>query len=211
MTELEMWLKQATRHLSKRAAARVRSEIEEHYELARGAAMSNGAAAEEAARLAVAALGDARVANAQYREVLLTSSEARMLREAEWEGRLVCSRPRLKQLLAAIPVTALLAAAVCFVAGAIDAARILLVGGIGMGLLFAAPFLPVYTPARGRVFRVVKWVLLAGMLVIAFGPDTLKWFWLLASSLWPMAWIEWKRVSIRRKLRVADWPRHLYL
>jgi hypothetical protein len=77
--------------------------------------------------------------------------------------------------------------------------------------LFVAPFLPVYTPWRGRLFRVVKWVLLLGMFGLAFGPDPLKWSWLLFSCLWPLGWIEWTRVSIRRKLPVAEWPRHLYL
>jgi len=57
----------------------------------------------------------------------------------------------------------------------------------------------------------VKWVVITGMLVVIFGPDTLKMSWLLISCLWPMAWIEWQRVSIRRKLPVAKWPKQLYL
>ena len=173
--------------------------------------MSSGATADEADRLAVTALGDAKTANCQYRNVLLTSAEARMLREGNWEARAVCSRPWLKWLLLAMPVAALLAAAALFLTGAIAVARVLLVGGIGMGLLFAAPFLPVYTPSRGRVFRRVKWVVLIGTLVLAFGPDALKSSWLLISCLWPLAWIEWTRVSIRRKLPVAEWPKQLYL
>jgi general stress protein YciG len=43
MTELDSWLKQATRHLSKESVAQVRTEIREHYESAREAAMSGGA------------------------------------------------------------------------------------------------------------------------------------------------------------------------
>jgi len=209
--ELEAWLQQATRHLSRASTAQVRTEIQEHYESAREAAMSGGSTADEADRSAVNALGNAKAANCRYREVLLTSAEARMLRDAKWEGRAVCSRPWLKWLLLAMPVAALFAAAVLFLAGAVAVARVLLVGGIGMGLLFVAAFLPIYTPSRGRVFRVVKWVVLVSMLGLAFGPDALKWSWLLFSCLWPVAWIEWTHVSIRRKLPVAEWPKALYL
>jgi hypothetical protein len=209
--ELETWLKQATRHLSRDSAGQVRTEIQEHYESALEAAMIGGSTSDEANRLAVTALGNAKTANCQYRRVLLTSAEARLLREGNWEARAICSRPWLKWLLLAIPVAALFAAAALFLAGAIDVARVLLVGGIGMGLLFAAPFMPVYTPSRGRVFRFVKWVVLIGMLGLAFGPDALKWSWLLISCLWLVARIEWTRVSIRRKLPVAEWPKQLYL
>jgi hypothetical protein len=211
VTALDSWLKQATRRLSTDSATQVRTEIQEHYESQREAAMSSGATAEEADRLAVTALGDAKAANCQYRNVLLTSAEARMLREANWEARAVCSSPWLKWLLPAIPVAALSAATAFFLTGAIELARVLLVGGITMGLLFAAPYLPIYTPSRGRVFRSVKCVLLIGTLVLAFGPNALQWSWLLASCLWPLVWIEWTRISIRRKLPVADWPKQLYL
>lgn len=211
MTRLDSWLNRATRHLSKDSLAQVRTEIQEHYESAREAAIESGATADEADRLALADLGDAKAANRQYRRVLLTSAEARMLREGSWEARAVCSRPWLKRLLLAMPVAALFAAAALFLTGSITVAWALLVGGIGIGLLVAAPFLPVYTPSRGRIFRVVKWVVLLSMFGLAFGPDTLKWSWLLFSCLWPMGWIEWTRVSIRRKLPVAEWPRHLYL
>lgn len=209
MTGLDSWLKRATRHLSKNSCAQVRSEIQEHYESAREAAITGGATCEEADRLALRDLGDAKAANCQYRSVLLTSAEARILREGDWEARAVCSRPWLKWLFGAAPGAALFAAATLFFSGSISIVWLLLVGGAC--LVFAAPFLPLYTPSRGRVFRVVKWIVLLGMLGMAFGPDTLKWSWLLFSCLWPVAWIEWTRISIRRKLPVAQWPRHLYL
>ena len=211
MTGLDNWLEEATRRLSKASIARVRTEIQEHYESAREAAMSGGASADEADRLALAALGDAKLSNRQYRKVLLTSAEARMLRDGNWEARTVCSRPWLRWMLLAISAAALLAAIALFVTGATTGAWAMVVVGTGTGLLFAAPFLPIYTPVRGRVFRCVKWVGLAGGLVLAFGPDALKWSWLLLSCLWPVAWIEWTRVSIRRKLPVAEWPKQLYL
>src|ERR1700676_2324246 len=96
MTGLDSWLKQATRQLSRDSAAQVRTEIQEHYESALEAAMSGGVSAEESDRLAVTALGDAKDANCKYRNVLLTSAEARILREGNWEARAVCSRPWLR-------------------------------------------------------------------------------------------------------------------
>jgi hypothetical protein len=211
MIELETWLRQATRYLSRDSASQVRAEIREHYESAREAPICGGSTADEADRLALAALGNAKAANREYRSVLLTSQEARVLGEGNWEARAVCSRSWLKWLLPAIPVVALFAAVALFSTGAITVARVLLVGATGMGVLSAAPFLPLYTPSRSRIFRLVKWIVLIGTLGLAFGADALKWSWLLISCLGPLAWTEWTRVSIRRKLPVALWPKQLYL
>lgn len=203
MNELENWLRQATRHLSASSAAQVRTEIHEHCKSASEAGQSE--------RLAVEALGDAKTANFQHRRVLLTSAETRMLREGNWEARAVCARPWLKRLLLAVPAVALAAALALLLTGSTQLARVLLVAATGTGLMFAAPFLPVYTRSRSRVFRCVKWIVLIGTIVLALGPDALKWSWLFASCLWPVVWIELTRDSIRRKLPIAHWPRHLYL
>jgi hypothetical protein len=211
MIGLDSWLKQATRHLAKDSVAQVRTEIQEHYESARDAAIYKGATTDEADRLALNVLGDAKTANRQYRHVLLTSAEARMLRDGNWEARAVCSRPGLKWLLAAAPVAAVLAAAALFFSGQIALARDLLILGMGMSPLFAALILPIYTPSRGRVFRCVKLVVMTGALVLVFGPEALKWSWLLIACLWPLAWTEWTRASIRRKLPIAKWPKQLFL
>jgi hypothetical protein len=93
MAELESWLKQATRCLSKDSATQVRIEIREHYDSAREAAIRDGATAEEANRLAVTGPGNAKAANRKYRKVLLTSAEAKMLGEGNWEARAICSTP----------------------------------------------------------------------------------------------------------------------
>jgi hypothetical protein len=211
MTRLDGWLKQATRHLSQDSAAQVRVEIQEHYESAREAAISGGAIADDADQQAVAALGDARTANCQYRNVLLTGAEARLLRQGNWEARAICSRVWLKWTLVAVPVAALIAATVLLLTGAVETARMLLVAGIGMGILFAAPMFPVYTPSRSRVYRVAKWLVMIAVLALAFGPDALKWSWLLISCFWLFFRVEWTRASIRRKMRVAEWPKQLYL
>jgi hypothetical protein len=211
MTQLETWLKQATRHLAQDSAAQVRTEIHEHYEQAREASIGTGATAAEADQQAIAALGDARTANCQYREVLLTSAEARVLRQGNWEARAFCSRVWLKQSLVALSFATLIAAEIFFLRGAHEVARILFVLSLGMGLMFTAPMFPVYTPSRSRIYRVVKWVAMLAMFALAFGPDTLKWSWLLVCCLWPVFTVEWTRASIRRKLQVADWPKQLYL
>lgn len=211
MTRLDNWLRQATRHLSKDSAGKVRAEILEHYESAREEAVSAGATPDEADRLVVTALGDAKTANRQYRRVLLTAGEARMLREGNWEAQAICSRPWVKWVLLAMPVATLLGAIALFFTGAAAVARVLLLAAIASGFLFGAPFLPVYTPSRGRVFRALKWAVLVGMLGLAFWPDLLKWSWLLFSCLWSVFWIESTRESIRRKLPVAEWPKQLYL
>jgi hypothetical protein len=211
MTGLDRWLKQATRHLSKDSSTQVRCEIQAHYDSAREAAMNNSATADEADRTAVAALGDAKVANCQYRRVLLTSAEAKVLGEGNWEARAVCSRSWLRRLGLATSVAALLGACAFFLTGTTAIAWTLVVGAIGIGFIFVAPLLPIYTPARGRVFRIVKWVVFLGILGMAFRPETLKWSWLWVSCLWPSVWIEIARASIRRKLPVGQWPKQLYL
>jgi Ca2+/Na+ antiporter len=211
MTRLYSWLDQATRRLSRDSAAQVRAEIQAHYESAREAAMSHGATADAADQQAIAALGDARAANCQYRKVLLTAAEARMLRQGNREARAICSRVWLKSTLVALSFAGLIAAEIFFLRGATEIARILLVSGLALGMLFTAPMFPVYTPSRSRIYRVAKWLAIVAMLTLVFGSDALKMSWLLISCLCPMIWIESTRAAIRRKLRVADWPKQLYL
>ena len=211
MISLDLWLKQATRQLSTESTAQVCREIREHYESAREAAILGGANADEADRAALTALGDAGVANHDYRKVLLTSAEARVLGEGNREARAICARPWLKRLLLSLSAASLVASAALAFAGASDLARILLAGGLVIGFGFATPFLPIYTPERARIVRGVKWVLLAAALAVAFGHEALKYSWLLFSAVWPIFWIEWRRNSIRRKLPVARWPKQLYL
>ena len=211
MTGFETWLKQATRHLSTESATQVRAEIQDHFESARDAALAAGRTPEETDLVALAALGDARTANCQYRRVLLTSEEARLLRQGNREAQFVCGRPWLKWLVPAASIVTLLTGIVLLMIHGGTVAQIFLAAGTTAGLLSSAPFLPIYTPSRGRVFRYLKWMVFIGAFALILGSDTLKMSWLLISSLSPMAWVEWTRVSIRRKLPVAKWPRQLYL
>ena len=201
---LEAWLKLATCGLSANSIARVRTEIQQHYESAVQASLARGATSEVADRAALASLGDARTSNQQYRKVLLTSSEARFLREASWESRALCSRSKWPFL---IPAAGLCAAVVFFVRGEHSLAELLLLGMAGLALLFASPWLPIYTPARGRVFRCVRYTWLIALVALASEGQP----WMFATLLSTLAWIESVQISLRRKLPVADWPKHLYL
>jgi hypothetical protein len=210
MTGLDTWLNQATRRLAKASAAQVRTEILEHYESTRDAAIADGATTEAADTIALTSLGDAKIANRQYRDVLLTSSEARMLRDLNWEA-MACSSPWLKWLLLAMPLAAIAAATVLSLIGRTAVAQDVLIMAMGMGPLLAAPLLPIYTPTRGLIFRYVKWAAVVVAFCLILGPNALKSSWLLFSCIWPVAFSEWTRASIRRKLPTSAWPKHLYL
>jgi hypothetical protein len=213
MSGLDLWLQQATRKLSRDSAQQVGAEIREHYESALESALSAGASPDEAGRQALAALGDARSANREYRKVLLTSGEARLLRESNWEARVFCSRGIAKFLVFCVPVLTLYAAAVVFRSGDSFTGSALLIGGLAMGFLFFTPFLPIYTASRGRIVRFAKWVVIAVAMtpLLALGSHALAYSWLFFAVLWPVIWVERTRISIRRKLPLAQWPKHLYL
>jgi hypothetical protein len=190
MTRLEIWLTDATRGLSKDSAEQVRSEIGEHYE----SSLRSGVTPDEADRLATAALGDAKTANRQYRKVLLTLTEATMLRQA------FSSEALVKWGLLVMSIAMLFLAAAEVLMDATSVPWRIILGWV----VVTSPFLPVYTPSRGRVFRFVKWAFLLSTLQ---SPH----HWSSFVSLGMFAWVDWTRASIRRKLPVAEWPRQLYL
>jgi hypothetical protein len=210
-SNLDDWLHQATRKLSKSSAAQVRTEIEEHYHAARESAIAAGAASDEAERSALAALGDAKIANREYKRVLLTLAEERVLSQGNWEARTVCSHAWLRWLLLEISGAAIMAAVGLFIGHWTAIGRVALALGIGIGFTCGAPSLPIYTQQRSRVFRAVKWVVQAGTLLLAFGPGAFTMYWLLLLCFWQMVSGEWTRNAIRRKLAVSEWPRQLYL
>jgi hypothetical protein len=211
MSTLDSWLNDATRCLSKDSAAQVRSEIGEHYEASREAAVQSGANDADAGRAAVAALGDARKANREYREVLLTSEEAKLLRQGNREAQFVCANRHVWLALASLPGLTLIASGLLLYTGKLDLARALLAVGMALSFLFVVPKLPIYTASRSRAVRIMKWILLAALPVLAFGRDTLSFMWLVGSCWWVIGWIEWRREMIRRKLPIAQWPKQLYL
>jgi hypothetical protein len=189
----------------------VRREIGEHYESARETAALTAATAEEADRIALVALGDAKVANCQYCRVMLTSAEAKLLRQGNWEARAVCSYGWGRWLVLGVAAAGLLGSAGLLIKGDGYLGSAMLAGVMSIGLFFAAKALPIYTPVRGRIFRGVRLALLLAIWVLAFAPHTLQWSWLMFACLWPLVLIEQRRGAIRRKLPIAQWPRHLYL
>ena len=211
MAELDNWLRQATRCLAKDAVVQVRTEIQEHYESAREAALADGATIEDAETCALRALGDAKTVNDQYRRVLLTAAEARLLRESNWEARVVCSQSWLKRLILIVPVVMAAAFIVLVLTGHAAVARDVLLCGLGLSPWVVPLLFPIDTLSHGRVFRYFKWLAMTVAVLLLFGHDTVQWSWLLISCLWPVGWIEATRASIRRKLPLNVWPRHLYL
>jgi len=76
---LESWLERATFWLAPASAEKVREEIREHFESAFEAERERGVSRYSAEQTAVKSLGSPAAANRQYRKVLLTVSEAKML------------------------------------------------------------------------------------------------------------------------------------
>ncbi|MEO8096792.1 MAG: hypothetical protein ABI811_03770 [Acidobacteriota bacterium] len=194
-TTLATWLEEATRNLSKDSAAQVRTEIQEHYDAAREATLDEHAA--------VAILGDAKAANRQYRKVLLTTAEAALVGTPRWEQKL------LQGGYLEIPLMIFIGGV--FLAKELDLGMWLVAVAAGMCVFFwNPPKLPINTPSRGRAFRCAKWIVFVFVLAVGFRsghryPTT----WIILPAIF--LWREWRYASIRRKLPVPQWPKHLYL
>jgi hypothetical protein len=231
MTALDTWLARATRQLSADSAAQVRAEIAQHFESSREDALASGLACDEADRSAIAALGDPKSANCQYREVLLTRSEARLLRSSACEAKFFSATPLRKRLLILIPAAAATCAAAAYGIATITApfvipftasasanaaaaliAQIAIAAAILTAVVFAVPLLPIYTPMRARFYRALKWLTVISLSMILWDrAHFLEWSWLVLNCFSFVAWTEAKRMSLRRKIPAANWPKHLYL
>ena len=228
---LDTWLARATRQLSADSAAQVRAEIAQHYESAREDAIRSGATAVEADHFAVASLGNPRAANSQYREALITRSEARLLRSSACEARFFTGTPTRKRLLILVPALAATCAAAAYAIATVTApfaipfpasananASATLVARFGIGaailtaIVLAAPLLPIYTPVRARFYRAAKWLTVITLSALLYDRvHFLEWSWLMLNCFSFVAWIELKRMSLRRKIPTPAWPKHLYL
>lgn len=210
MTNLDKWLDAATRGLSEESAARVRAEISDHYQLAYEAAIANGASAEQANLAVIAALGDAKSENREYRRVFLTVWEQRLLDSMrnKFPG-LPPGRVKLGKTLAAI----LMIEAFGMIATGIykDPSR-------ASTLFFLAPMiaipliarvLPISTPGQGRMFRVAQWsfLLIGAFLAATFGAKYATGF---VGVFLMTAYFQRTYASIRRKVPVSQWPKQLY-
>ena len=211
MQTFDGWLEQATRGRASESADRVRTENQERYEAARAAAISQGYDPATAADIGIAALGDPEAANFNYFCSLLTARETRVLRRGVQEWKFISSHSWFRLLLLSTAAVACVGAAELFVIGRNLPGRLLLAFGIGGGIPLLISTLPVYTPSRGPIFRIVKWVAQILSLMLAFGPGGLAIYWLVALCVCQLIWSEYIRRSIRRKLPVIHWPRQLYV
>ncbi len=206
---LQQWLEEATRGLSAGSAACVRAEIEQHYDCAREDALLHGAGEEEADRQAVTALGPADIANRDYREVLLTAQDARALCEARWSDRMLSVRPWVRLLWLLAPAAGAWAGVMKLTGGnlRVGALALLIAGGVAVRLL--APLMPIRTPQRGRVVRGLHWTWRLAVLLLLRGPNLLS---IAGAVIWVLSWgwTEYRRMLLRRKLPVSEWPQPLF-
>lgn len=210
MTNLEKWLEVATRGLSTESVARVRAEISDHYELAYEAAIANGANAEQADSAVIAALGDAKSENREYRRVFLTVWEQRLLDSMRGKfPSLPPWRVKLGKALAAILMIEALGIMATLLYKDPSRAPVLFFWIPMIAIPLIARVLPISTPTRGRMYRVAQWgLLLAGALIaIIFGAKYSAGF---AGVFLSMAYFQRTYASIRRKLPLSQWPKQLY-
>src|SRR5262249_9744957 len=123
----------------------------------------------------------------------------------------VCGRPWLVQTLKFGPIAFLAGAAVAYLSEHDLVWRVLLFQGVLMAVLAGIPMFNIYTPLRAQIFRWVKWIALAAATWTCFGTSIWSWTGALLIASWGVISVEMTRASIRRKLRVEDWPKHLYL
>jgi hypothetical protein len=202
MQTLEQWLEVATRGLCESAAERVRAEIGEHYASALESAALDGVDPLDADRLAVDALGDAKIANRQYRRVLLTESEEDVLRRCASRGGRLWHRTLVvlsAVLLVVVPISTLGVAKYTCAAILVEA------------LLRA---IPVASIRAGWVVRILRWVNSLVFYTMWFA-STLA-FARFAAALIPVMAVgtmqmEYRLFVIRRKLPVEQWPRRLWV
>jgi hypothetical protein len=193
--------------LSAESAARVRAEIHEHYQSAYEAALAGGSPGQKAALAAVAALGDARTANRQYRRVLLTSREAKTLQlMTPHQSSLPARRLAIAKWLMGL----VLAWGIGCLAVITWKHHAWLIYWLTFAAVFLAPqFLPIDSPSRSRTYLCAKWVAFIGAAALTawFGVMPL---WVPLGSLLPLAYGDYVHTSIRRKLPVDQWPKRLY-
>ena len=204
---LAAWLDTATRKLSTASAARVREEIQGHFESALEEAMAAGATAERACRSALASLGVAKAVNRRYRRVLVTEWEATLLERAQRADRSwYFSRMGLVARLCVW-------GAFLFFGVAQENPMLVLVTG---GYLAVCGYR--LLPARhmrigGPVLRWVGTPVGVFMVFVIAGQPDVRVAAAAIFILWggAVARAHWGRMRLRRKLPVAEWPRTLYL
>jgi hypothetical protein len=187
---LDQWLSDATRGLSAESAARVREEIQQHYDSAREAGGDSGINAIEA-------LGNPRTANRAYRKVLLTEQEALMAPTLTQPNR-----PNRQRIL--LTTTFLVAFVWWQTRGHIDPGH----WAITIGIFCTLPFVWIFPPTtlgRSRIYVCLQGV--RNILVLAL----VWWYdgWMSALAIAPVFllidhFFSYRRLSIFRKLAAGQ-------
>lgn len=210
---IEAWLDVATSGLAKESEARVRDEIQAHFDSSHEEALANGAADEQANTAALAALGDAKKARRAYKRTYVTAWEQRLVREDQWVAGVLCRRG----YLLGIPLSFLCSGTILITHSPSFPSFALLLIGIGASFIFGVPMcMPINTKMRGRIYRSIRWTWFVVAICFAYVPSLRENFSAEFAAtgvflVWSVVWVEWSRASMRRKLPIADWPRGLYL
>jgi len=190
VTAIDQWLSDATRGLSAESAARVREEIQQHYDSAREAGDDDADV--------MGALGNPRAANRAYRKVLLTEQEA-LMAPALTQPK----RPSFRRTLFSYTF---LAAVVWWLAGKHTGPGFwILTIAICCSILFSRVFPPT-TLARSRIHLYVNEVLIILMVGILYSWNS-DWMGALsvgAALIWPAYTFTYRRLSIFRKLAAGQ-------
>jgi hypothetical protein len=171
---LEQWLTIASKGLSPESAAQVRAEIEQHCAVG---------------VVDVAALGDPKAANREYRKVLLTTDEAYTL------GRL--QEDPQTTVLVWICMIIMLPGMYLNLTN-----PILLIGSVPALTISVEMLMPRCHPSRARFVRHLKWTLLGVSFILAWGSV----HWYLTLGFLPVVMLEYAKLQLRRKLPMEQWP-----
>ena len=200
---LEAWLAIANRGLSAESAAEVRTEIGAHYEDAYEEATARGSHAAEAERTAVAALGSPWSANREYRRVLLTAREAKLLRQLRHSSESHEAELQIARWLASVTL------AFCILAALLPVSKKgIVIAGLIL-LLVVQTSIAINTKRRGRLNRTARWIWLIIAAYATYTGGAVWYFWIVLCGLVTCAYGEYQLFSIRRKIPVEQWPKRL--
>lgn len=201
---LEAWLAIANRGLSAESAAAVRTEIGAHYEDAYEEATARGSHAAEAERTAVAALGSPWSANREYRRVLLTAREAKLLRQLRHSSESHEAELQIARWLASVTLVTF-----CILAALLPVSMTgIVIAGLIL-LLVVQTFIAINTKRRGRLYRTARWIWLIIAAYATYTGGAVWYFWIVLCGLVTCAYGEYQLFSIRRKIPVEQWPKRL--
>ena len=190
---IEQWITIATRKLAPESAEQVRREIGEHFQCALAAGNSD-----------IASLGDPRKANRQYRKVLLTAPEAKLIKGvfpdfASWWKYAILGVSNV-----------LICAGAWAISGHSDLVWRAWPIGVLLLLQYAGPLLCPKTPQDLRIWRIARG---AGFIVgMVFLITTWNWMsYSIMAQFFFVSACQIRATVIRRKLSSDRWPVFAYI